>query len=56
MRQIAIYSKGDIDKSTTTQNLTAALSTIMQVGCDPKANSVKFLMNGKKQPSVLDTL
>jgi biotin-[acetyl-CoA-carboxylase] ligase BirA-like protein len=52
MRQVAIYGKGGIGKSTTTQNLTAALSTmgkkIMQIGCDPKADSVKFLMNGKK--------
>jgi nitrogenase iron protein NifH len=60
MRQIAIYGKGGIGKSTTTQNLTAALSTmgkkIMQIGCDPKADSVKMLMNGKRQPSVLDTL
>ena len=60
MRQVAIYGKGGIGKSTTAQNLTAALSTtgekIMQIGCDPKADSVKFLMNGKKQPSFLDTL
>lgn len=60
MRQIAIYGKGGIGKSTTTQNLTAALSTmgkkIMQIGCDPKADSVKMLMNGKRQPTVLDTL
>jgi hypothetical protein len=28
MRQIAIYGKGGIGKSTTTQNLTAALSTM----------------------------
>src|SRR5512138_747801 len=60
MRQVAIYGKGGIGKSTTTQNLTAALSTmgkkVMQIGCDPKADSVKFLMNGRKQPSVLDTL
>ena len=50
MRQIAIYGKGGIGKSTTTQNLTAALSTmckkIMQIGCDPMADSVKMLMNG----------
>ena len=43
MRQIAIYGKGGIGKSTTTQNLTAALSTmdkkIMQIGCDPKQTS-----------------
>jgi len=28
MRQVAIYGKGGIGKSTTTQNLTAALSTM----------------------------
>jgi nitrogenase iron protein NifH len=60
MRQIAIYGKVEIGKPTTTQNIAAALSTfgkeIVQIGCDPKANSAKILMNGKKQPSVLDTL
>ncbi|HXY86917.1 MAG TPA: Ni-sirohydrochlorin a,c-diamide reductive cyclase ATP-dependent reductase subunit [Candidatus Acidoferrales bacterium] len=60
MRQVAIYGKGGIGKSTTTQNLTAALSTmgkkIMQIGCDPKADSVRMLVGGKRQPSVLDTL
>jgi hypothetical protein len=47
-------------KSTTNQNLTTALYTfekkIMQIGCDPKANFVKMLMNGRRQPSVLDSL
>lgn len=46
MKQIAIYSNGRIGKSTTNQNLTAAPSTmnkkIMRIGCDPKADSVKF--------------
>ncbi len=60
MRQIAIYGKGGIGKSTTTQNLTAALSTmdkrILQIGCDPKADSTRMLVGGKRQPTVLDTL
>ena len=41
MRQIAIYGKGGIGKSTTTQNTAAALADmgrkLMIVGCDPKA-------------------
>ena len=45
MRQIAIYGKGGIGKSTTTQNLTAGLAElgkkIMVVGCDPKADSTR---------------
>nr|WP_026486054.1 Ni-sirohydrochlorin a,c-diamide reductive cyclase ATP-dependent reductase subunit [Caldanaerobius polysaccharolyticus] len=60
MRQIAIYGKGGIGKSTTTQNLTAALSVmgkkVMQIGCDPKADSTRMLIGGKRQHSVLDTL
>ena len=60
MRQIAIYGKGGIGKSTTTQNLTAALSTmgkkVLQIGCDPKSDSTKMLMGGERQPTVLDTL
>ena len=45
MRKIAIYGKGGIGKSTTTSNLSAALAEkgyrVMQVGCDPKADSTK---------------
>ena len=60
LRQIAIYGKGGIGKSTTTQNLTAGLSRmgkkIMVVGCDPKADSTRLLLGGLAQKTVLDTL
>ncbi|MBR6155576.1 MAG: nitrogenase iron protein [Lachnospiraceae bacterium] len=60
MRQVAIYGKGGIGKSTTTQNLTAGLTElgkkVMVVGCDPKADSTRFLLNGLAQKTVLDTL
>ena len=60
MRQIAIYGKGGIGKSTTTQNTVAALSEsgekVMVVGCDPKADSTRLLLHGLCQKTVLDTL
>ncbi len=59
MRKIAIYGKGGIGKSTTTSHLSAALSLkgykVMQIGCDPKADSTKPIM-GKSIPTVLDQL
>jgi nitrogenase iron protein NifH len=60
LRQIAIYGKGGIGKSTTTQNLTAGLTefgkNILVVGCDPKADSTRLLLGGLAQKTVLDTL
>ena len=60
MRKIAIYGKGGIGKSTTTQNTVAGLvemgQKVMVVGCDPKADSTRLLLGGLAQRSVLDTL
>ncbi|MBN7772240.1 nitrogenase iron protein [Clostridium aminobutyricum] len=60
IKQIAIYGKGGIGKSTTTSNITAALSTmgykVMQFGCDPKSDSTNTLRDGTYIPTVLDTL
>ena len=59
-RRIAIYGKGGIGKSTTTQNTVAGLAEmgkkIMVVGCDPKADSTRLLLGGLHQKTVLDTL
>lgn len=60
MRKIAIYGKGGIGKSTTTQNTVAGLAemgkNVMVVGCDPKADSTRLLLHGLAQKTVLDTL
>jgi nitrogenase iron protein NifH len=60
LRKIAIYGKGGIGKSTTTQNTVAGLAEmgkkVMVVGCDPKADSTRLLLGGLAQRSVLDTL
>lgn len=60
MRKVAIYGKGGIGKSTTTQNTVAALAEmgrrVLVVGCDPKADSTRLLLGGLAQKTVLDTL
>lgn len=58
MIKIAVYGKGGIGKSTTVSNISAALSDmglkVMQIGCDPKADSTYGLHGGKKVNTVLD--
>lgn len=60
MRRIAIYGKGGIGKSTICSNLAACLAAdglrVMQIGCDPKADSTVLLRQGSKLPTVLDTM
>ena len=58
MRQCAIYGKGGIGKSTTTQNLVAALAEagkrVMIVGCDPKADSTRLILHSKAQNTIME--
>lgn len=60
MKRIAIYGKGGIGKSTTVSNISAAMAerglTVLQIGCDPKADSTRNLTGGKAIPTVLDAL
>ena len=57
LRQCAIYGKGGIGKSTTTQNLVAALAEagkkVMIVGCDPKSDSTRLMLHAKAQNTIM---
>ena len=60
MFRIAIYGKGGIGKSTTAAALSCAFAEkglrVLQIGCDPKADSTLYLHGGKRIPTILETL
>ena len=60
MKKIAIYGKGGIGKSTIVSNLAVALSRsghkVVQIGCDPKADSTIALRHGTPLKTVLQAM
>lgn len=60
MLKIAIYGKGGIGKSTVTSNLAAAFAylgkKVIQIGCDPKADSTLNLLGGQLLEPVMNYL
>lgn len=60
MIKLAIYGKGGIGKSTCTANLAAALASlgkrVIQIGCDPKADSTINLLGGTPVTPVMNYL
>ncbi|WP_455677600.1 nucleotide-binding protein [Sharpea azabuensis] len=60
MLKIAVYGKGGIGKSTMTSHLSAAFATlgkrVIQIGCDPKADSTISLLHGEPLKPVMEYL
>ena len=60
MKKYAIYGKGGIGKSTTVSNLSATFSLfnkkVIQIGCDPKADSTTLITHGKRLKTALDLI
>ncbi|SFA97020.1 nitrogenase iron protein [Acetitomaculum ruminis DSM 5522] len=58
--EFAVYGKGGIGKSTISANISAALAIkgnkVMQIGCDPKHDSTRYLMHGEIIPTVVEYL
>ncbi len=59
-KEIGIYGKGGIGKSTIVSNISVAVSEmglkVMQIGCDPKGDSTNSLLGGRYIPTILDTV
>lgn len=60
MLKLAVYGKGGIGKSTMTANLAAAFACmgkkVIQIGCDPKADSTINLLGGRTPQPVMEYL
>lgn len=60
MLKLTFYGKGGIGKSTTVSNLSSVFARmglrVMQIGCDPKADSTSSLHDGTRIPTVLDLI
>lgn len=61
LRQIAVYGKGGIGKSSIASNVSVALAElglkVLQIGCSPKGDSTALLNGGRLvQPTILDKL
>jgi nitrogenase iron protein len=58
--RLAIYGKGGIGKSTVASNLAVSLARsglrVLQVGCDPKHDSTRLILGGRRVRTVLEYL
>ncbi len=59
-KQIAIYGKGGIGKSSTASNVAAACADegyrVTIIGCDPKSDSSITLLRGRRIPTIMDLM
>ncbi|MBN1774390.1 MAG: AAA family ATPase [Deltaproteobacteria bacterium] len=60
VRHFAVYGKGGSGKSTVTTNLAVQLARrglrTLQIGCDPKRDSTRSLVGGRRLRTVMDLL
>lgn len=60
MRQLALYGKGGIGKSMISSHISYGMANrglrVMHLGCDPKHDSTRLLLQGKMPKTILETL